>query len=191
MKLNSERKAIVALGAAAVILLVHLIVQIGSIDASRGRVIVHSVRPRFRGTIQKVSLKTTKTTKTAKDLTQLDPVLRLDELKELLARPAPKMDRNPFEFAPTPQEIRRIKEEASKPPAPPPPPPPPPLPLQAVGFSDTGKGKQAYITDQQETYIVGEGDEFGGKYKVLKITATQVEVEDESSHQNVQLLIPQ
>ena len=121
-------------------------------------------------------------------------LLRLDALKEIDERPVPELTRNPFEFGPTPQEIQRAEEEKNRAehPAPPPPPPPPPVPFKAMGFQQDTKGQRtAYLSDEQETYIVREGQEFGQRFKVLKITDASVEVQDETYHQIVQLPYPQ
>ena len=39
--------------------------------------------------------------------------------------------------------------------------------------------------------MVHEGEEFGKRYKAVKITPQQIEVEDQTTHQTGQLLIPQ
>jgi len=188
LKLDSEKKVIGCLGLLSILFLARRIVQVDSTYAGRARSQVDAANPMPESTVRKVSLKKTKP---APDLGQLNPSVRLEALKEFLERPAPKFDRNPFEFPPTPQEIKIKQQEAAKQAAPPAPPPPPPVQLQAMGYSESDKGKQVYISDPQETYVVREGEEFAQKYKVLKITPTQAEVEDESSHQSIQLLIPQ
>jgi hypothetical protein len=120
--------------------------------------------------------------------------LRLDVLKEISDRPLPELTRNPFEFGPTPQQIKaadQIKQQAEHPP-PPPPPPPPPVPFKAMGYQQDTKGQRlAYLSDDQEIYIVHEGQEFGQRFRVLKITDSSVEVQDETYHQIVQLPYPQ
>lgn len=122
------------------------------------------------------------------DLARYDPVLKLDLLKELLDRPLPRLERNPFEFpaarvapAPTPAA-----------PAPAAPPPPPPMPLKAMGYSEKAGGvREAYVSDEEQVYVVHEGDVVANKYRITKITPTAVEVVDETSSRTVQLTIPQ
>ncbi|HUI43838.1 MAG TPA: hypothetical protein VL523_17900 [Terriglobia bacterium] len=124
-----------------------------------------------------------------------DPQLRLDVLKDLDSRPLPDFTRNPFEFGPTPEEIKAQQdatERAKNPPVAPPPPPPPPVQFKAMGYQQDGDGQRiAYLSDDQDTYVVHQGQQFGQRFKVLKITDTSVEVEDESYHQIVQLPYPQ
>jgi len=127
-------------------------------------------------------------TKVKDELARYDPSLNLDELKDILSRPAPQPGRNPFELHATPKAVPTNPE----PPPPQAPPPPPPIPLKAVGYSEKPGGvKEAYVTDDQEVYVVHEGEEFGKRYKAVKITPQQIEVEDQTTHQTGQLLIPQ
>jgi hypothetical protein len=126
-----------------------------------------------------------------------DPSLKLEELKDLVSRPVPKLDRNPFEWEPTPQELK-----PNPTPTPPPPPPaPPPIMLKVVGYSEKPGGiKEAYICEtgadkecspDKEVYVVHEGEEFGNRYKTIKITPQQIDVEDQTGHQTGQLMVPQ
>ncbi|HEY6293849.1 MAG TPA: hypothetical protein VI455_20030 [Terriglobia bacterium] len=122
-----------------------------------------------------------------------DAVLQLDVLKQLNSRSMPDLARNPFEFAPTPAQVQaqHEAEEREQHPAPPPPAPPPPVPFKAMGYQQDSKGQRAaYLSDDQDTYIVHEGQEFGQRFKVLRITDTAVEVQDETYHQIVQLPYP-
>ncbi|MGH9455948.1 MAG: hypothetical protein ACRD2O_18500, partial [Terriglobia bacterium] len=105
------------------------------------------------------------------------------------------LDRNPFEFAPTPAQVRQAmaqKALASGPAGPPPPPVAPPIPYKALGYSENSHGQfQAYLTDDKDIFVVHEGDELGQHYKILKITPNLVEVQDEGFNQKGQLLFPQ
>lgn len=127
-------------------------------------------------------------TKVKDEFARYDPSLNLDELKDILSRPAPQQGRNPFELNAPPKALPKNPE-------PPPlqaPPPPPPIPLKAVGYSEKPGGiKEAYVTDDQEVYVVHEGEEFGKRYKAVKITPQQIEVEDQNGHRTVQLAVPQ
>jgi len=115
--------------------------------------------------------------------------LRLEEWKALQARPLPRLARNPFEVerpaagpsvAATPQALANQ------------PPPPPPIPLKPLGHSLNLKGvEEAFVTDDDQVYVVHEGEVFAGKYRVLRITPSFVEVQDETSRQTIQLPYPQ
>ena len=124
------------------------------------------------------------------DPVSFSSVLRLDELKAATSVPLPNLERSPFDFAPTPEEVkaRKVAQELAKNPPPPPPPPPPPINLKALGYQQDEKGKfLAYLSDDQDSYIVQEGQEFAKRFKVLKISSSMVEIEDETYHQTVQL----
>ena len=126
----------------------------------------------------------------ADELARYDPGVHLDLLKELQSRPLPKLARNPFEFEakaapPTPAS-------AAAPAAPAQPPPPAPPPLKAMGYTQKAGGvHEAIVTDDQEIYIVHEGDAFAQHFRVLKISPSAVEVDDETTHQTLRLPIPQ
>jgi hypothetical protein len=140
--------------------------------------------------------------------------LHLDELAQLNGRPLPDFERNPFQYGPSPEEIKAQKqaEELAKNPPPPVAPPPPPVPFRAIGYQQAAGGQRvAYLcvsgggagpgaagggggggcAEDQEPYAVREGQEFGQHFKVLRITDSMVEVQDESYHQTVQLPFPQ
>jgi hypothetical protein len=129
-----------------------------------------------------------------------DAVLHLDELAGLDARPLPDFQRNPFQYGPTPEEIKKAHDADVLAKSPPPPPPPPPVPFKAIGYQQQAAGQRlAYLcvssasgcAEDQQPYAVREGQEFGQHFKVLRITDSLVEVEDESYHQTVQLPFPQ
>lgn len=143
--------------------------------------------------------------------------LHLEELAQLNGRPLPDFERNPFQYGPTPEEIKAQKhaEDLAKNPPPPVAPPPPPVPFRAIGYQQAASGQRvAYLcvagggaspagnagvggggaggcAEDQEPYAVREGQEFGQHFKVLRITDSMVEVQDESYHQTVQLPFPQ
>lgn len=128
--------------------------------------------------------------------------LHLDELAQLDGRALPDFERNPFQYGPTPQEIeaQHRADDLAKNPPPPVAPPPPPVPFKAIGYQQAAAGQRlAYLcvsggtgcAEDQAPYAVREGQEFGQHFKVLRITDSMVEVEDESYHQTVQLPFPQ
>lgn len=118
-----------------------------------------------------------------------DPEVRLNLLKQIQSRPLLDFARNPFEFEPV-----RVNPSAvpSGPAAPVQPPPPPPLPLKALGYAEKkGNSREAYVSDDEQIYVVHVGETFGGRFKVLKITSQIIEIEDASTHQTAQVPFPQ
>jgi hypothetical protein len=124
----------------------------------------------------------------ADELASYDPGVRLDLLKELQSRPLPRLARNPFEFAAKPAPTAAAVSGGPATPAPPPAPPP----LKAMGYTEKARGvPEAIVSDDQEIYVVHEGESFANRYRVLKISPSAVEVDDETTHQTVRLPIPQ
>ena len=121
-------------------------------------------------------------------LSRYDPELKLDLLKKLQSRPLPQMGRDPFaSTAARPAPAAAPQEVAAAPP-----PPPPPPPLKAVGYMDLAGGvREAYVSFEEQVYSVHEGDTIAGKFKVVKVTPTEVEVQDGSSNETIKLPITQ
>ena len=128
--------------------------------------------------------------------------LHLEELARLDGRALPDFEHNPFQYGPTPEQIKaqHQAEEIAQHPPPPVAPPPPPVPFKAIGYEQAPAGQRvAYLcvsggtgcAEDQQPYAVRDGQEFGQHFKVLRITDSMVEVEDESYHQTVQLPFPQ
>lgn len=74
-------------------------------------------------------------------------------------------------------------EAAPVPPAPqgpPPPPPPPPIPFKYRGFANVEKPSSliAFLADDANHYNVTIGEILMGRYRVSRITLTDVEMED-------------
>ncbi|MBZ5544713.1 MAG: hypothetical protein LAO07_13700 [Acidobacteriia bacterium] len=124
------------------------------------------------------------------ELARYDPAIHLDQLKELQSRPLPKLSRNPFES--TVHAAPKQAQAAGAAPAKATPTPPPPPPLKVVGYTEQAGGlREAIVTDEDQIYVVHEGETFAKRYQVLKISPTQVEVTDETTRQNIQLPVPQ
>jgi hypothetical protein len=127
----------------------------------------------------------------ADELGRYDPVVRLDLLKELQSRPLPKVARNPFEFEAKPAPAIPLGSVGAAVPSAPPPQPTAP-PLKAVGYTEKAGGvREAIVSDDQEIYIVHEGETFAKRFRVLKISPSAVEVDDDTTHQTIRLPIPQ
>jgi len=127
--------------------------------------------------------------KVSDELSRYDPVVKLDLLKEFEDRPLPELGRNPFEFVAT---YSKSGPSPTPPgPAPAPQPPPSPVTLKPMGYSE-GKGgvKEAMVSDEDQVFVVHEGDSVGTRYKVIKITPTVITVEDTTIHQTVDLPVP-
>jgi len=125
------------------------------------------------------------------ELARYNSDVKLDLLKQLEDRPLPELGRDPFEFAGVAPAKAAPVTTAAPPPAAPPP-APPPISLKPMGYSE-GKGgvKEAMVSDEDQVYVVHEGDSVGTRYKVIKITPTAITVEDATLHQTVDLPIPQ
>jgi hypothetical protein len=113
----------------------------------------------------------------------LDPRLRLDLLKLSEETEYKGAGRNIFRAeAEIPKPIDNPLKDASKTPPPPPPtgpPPPPPINLKFVGFArGTGEPTKVFLTQGDDIFVAGEGDIVNRRYKVMRINANSVEIED-------------
>src|SRR5437588_6673129 len=111
----------------------------------------------------------------------LDPTLWTDLLKNSEAAEYKGTGRNIFEAQATPAPI--VKEKPAvvvqQQPMPPPPPPPPPIPLKFYGFANKpGQQKSIFLVNGDNIFIGREGDIVNRRYKILRISPSQVEIED-------------
>ncbi len=110
----------------------------------------------------------------------LDPRLRLDLLTASERTEYKGAGRNIFRAQleiPTPVE-NPVKKETPPPPNPGPP-PPPPINLKFFGFaSHPGEPKRIFLSQGEDVFIAGEGDIVARRYRVLRISANSVEIED-------------
>lgn len=114
-------------------------------------------------------------------LSGLDPTLRLDWLRASEAVKYEGKGRNIFRADSVPPPDTSVKNPVvDKTPLPPPgPPPPPPINLKFYGFaSKPGQPKQVFLSQGEDVFIAAEGDIVNRRYKVVRIGATSVEVED-------------
>ena len=124
----------------------------------------------------------------AGELSRYDPELNLSLLKKLQSQPLSPIGRDPFAFEssapPRPAASEAPQAAAAA--------PPPPPPLKAMGYADMPGGvREAYVSYEDQVYSVQEGDTIANKFKVLKVSPTQVEVEDASSKEKLKLPIAQ
>ncbi|MGH9430582.1 MAG: hypothetical protein ACRD3T_03485 [Terriglobia bacterium] len=190
-KMSSRQTwASIGLGALCVFLVARLVVDTVSVSAKSQS---PEIPPRSAQQ-RRVHTSPKTTRKTEREFPQT-PVLRLDLLKLEDGQTMVALDRNPFQFAPTPAQMREAraqKDMAAGGGQPAPPLVAPPVPYKALGYSENEHGQfQAYLTDDKDIFVVHEGDDLGRHYKILKITPNLVEVRDESFNQTSQLLFPQ
>lgn len=113
-----------------------------------------------------------------KDARIPDLELRLDLLRRPIRRV--QVGRNIFEY--------QVRAAPPSPPvvAPPPPAPgpvaasAPPAPLRFYGFAEGGSGgpRRVFLTDGEEIFIASEGDTLLRRYRVVRVGATSLELED-------------
>lgn len=130
--------------------------------------------------------------------TDIDPTLRTDLLAKLAAVRIERADRSLFDFGggsdpsrpklPEPKIVVKAKPVPKMigpelPPPPPPPvvkPPPPPIPLKFYGAALPLKGglRRVFCMQGEDVLTPGEGEVVQKRYKIIRITPTNVVVED-------------
>jgi hypothetical protein len=142
------------------------------------------------------------------DRSQIDPTLRVELLERLEKARFEGAGRNLFEFgpvdAPKPKlpepkiEIRgQAKMVGPEPPPPPPAPPakqpPPPIPLKFYGVALPlrGNDRRVFCLQGDEILTPSEGDLVQNRYRIVRITATSVLVEDTQFKHQQQVPIDQ
>jgi hypothetical protein len=174
---QTERWLIGILGVACLAMIVSLIVRIyGGVQ----------VKAAPAAAAHESKADSQRTGRAADDLARYNLSLNLDLLKQVETHPLPESSRNPFEYPPPPKP----KVTDSGPAVPVAPPPLPTLPLKAIGYSvKAGNIPEALVTDDQDMYVVHKGDTFAKRYHVLSLTPDRVEIQDDTTHQTVQLPI--
>lgn len=122
------------------------------------------------------------------------PALDVALYTRLQSRTLPPSVRDPFSFEPSAAQAANARQviAARAAAVSAGPPPPPPLPFQPVGFTVNAEGQfEAYLADSQQVYAVHAGDEFDKSYRVITITPTMIEIQDESGNRTVELPFPQ
>jgi hypothetical protein len=188
MKLTGhvEKWAAGVLGAVSLILVSNLVLQFDGVRAGNPHPAPATNVPARQGRLEGSA------PRVPDELARYDPSVRLDWLKEFAGRPLPELARNPFEFETQPTAPAPPTGAPTAAPAAPPPAAPPPPPLKPMGYSEKAGGvREAYVADEEQVYVVHEGDPVGKKYKVIKIAPNMVTVEDDTSHQTFELPIPQ
>jgi hypothetical protein len=129
------------------------------------------------------------------DTAKVDPTLRLDLLAKVQSAESAGPGRNVFQFgqAPLPPEPKVPLKPAvpaaaatapkPQPTTPPGPPPPPPITLRYYGFSSVpgSAAKTAFFLDGEDILVAKEGETLKRRYRVVRIGATSVVMEDTES----------
>jgi hypothetical protein len=115
----------------------------------------------------------------------LDPTLRLDLLASVEQTEYEGNGRNIFVSQPDPVKIPEpvapghTDTQAVQAYTPPPPPPPTPIPLKFFGFaSQPGEPKKIFLSEGEDVWVAGEGEIVNRRYKVIRINANSVEMQD-------------
>lgn len=170
------------LGVVCLLLVMNLVLQLGGgrVGASRGQAPAGGAAGRHPAPGSAQS--------DVDELSRHDPAVRLDLLQKLQSRPLPEATRSPFGVDAPPKAAQPGTPAPATPSQPPPPPPTPPITLKALGYSEKGQGQlEAFVADDEQSYVVHEGETFAQRYRVLRITPKFIEVQDDSTHQTAQL----
>ena len=117
----------------------------------------------------------------------LDPTLRLDLLKQIEQTQYQGNGRNIFvaqaEQVKIETAVAKVNtDEAPKEQqwTPPVQQAPPPIPLKFYGFaSQTGESKKIFLSLGDDVFVAGEGEIVDRRYKIVRITPTSVQIQDE------------
>jgi hypothetical protein len=114
-----------------------------------------------------------------------NPAIQIWKIRKVQKTEYKSNGRDPFSaVAPPPPAPKTPKPgEPGGPSLVPPPPPPPELPAKFYGYGTipNGTARRAFLTDGDEVYIVGEGDTFLSRYRILKIGNATIEFEEIAS----------
>lgn len=114
----------------------------------------------------------------------LDPTLRLDLLASSEKTQYEGAGRNIFvsqreevviqqPVAPAVTDTKPVEYVAPQPQ------PPPPIPLKFYGFASApGEPKKIFLKNGDDVFVAGEGEIVDRRYKVIRISATSVEIQD-------------
>lgn len=184
-----ETLATVVLAVVCAVLIFHLVVRVRSVHA--GGPAPQAMPLHRSATVHSISSRTSRPAAFADS-----PVLNMALYQELQSQSITPPDRDPFSFAPTPQQVEQANRQraasAGAAAAPTGPPPPPPLPFKTVGYSVTAQGQiEAFVSSEDQVYALQEGQSFDKVYRVVRITPAMIEIEDDAYHRSVELPFPQ
>jgi hypothetical protein len=118
---------------------------------------------------------------------QLDPTLRMEPMLVTESLVYSGSGRNIFSASSAPIDIpkpiasvRPVKAPPPGPPPPPPgPPPPPPIDLKFFGTATAADGtRKAFLLHGDDVFLASDGEIVQRRYKILRISANSIEVED-------------
>ncbi|MBI4167112.1 MAG: hypothetical protein HY508_15410 [Acidobacteria bacterium] len=180
---QSEKWITAGLGLVALVLVVNMVF--------RGKPAPNQIKGATAAKPSTASPKKEQSQRAWEELTRYDPALSLEELKSIQERPEAKLKRNPFEFVARETSAAPVPDgPAPAPTTPQPPAAPAPPPLKAVGYTQSGGGPgEAFVTLQDELYVVHEGESFAKRFRVNKLSPAAVEVFDETTQQTIRLPI--
>ncbi len=112
----------------------------------------------------------------------LDPTLHPEIMAAAESLEYNGRGRNIFSMSSAPAEIEQVKAPIRNVPTgpvvPPGPPPPPPIDLKFFGYSQQQAVRKAFLLHGEDVFIANEGDTVDHRYKVVRISATSVEIDD-------------
>lgn len=114
-------------------------------------------------------------------INSIDPTLRTDLLKSSESVEYKGEGKNIFRAEPeAPKELPKpttpVMTQQQQPVGPP---PKPPINLKFFGFANRpGEAKKIFLSQGDDIFIAAEGDMVKSRYKIIRINATSVEVED-------------
>ena len=122
-----------------------------------------------------------------------DPSLKFNLLKSSEEKEYDGGKRNIFREQVEEIKIEQpVKDVIKSPPIDPGPPPPPPINLKFYGFaSRPGEARKVFLSSGDEVFVAEEGQIIQRRYKIGKITATSVEVEDVLNNNKQTILLTQ
>jgi hypothetical protein len=109
----------------------------------------------------------------------LDPTLRFDLLKSSEAVEYKGSGRDIFRSQPEPPPIPKPLPADKQPKPVYTPPPPPPINLKFYGFANSKDGnKRIFLSQGEDIFVAKEGQVVDRRYRIVKINANSVDVED-------------
>jgi hypothetical protein len=187
---NIEKIGVVALAGLCVFLVFKLASEIMGNPAGRGK-----PETKVSAEAQKPAPANTSTKKSTSSPNSGSAV-QMQTLDEYRPKPLPDLSRNPFDFGqppltPAQKAIQAAQAAAGGAMTASTASSGPQMPLRAIGYSEKlGVGPEAYLVDTDDVYIVHDGDLVSKRFRILKITSMNVEVQDGASGERAQLPIP-